>query len=150
MMSLKKTNIIICIALCYASTVFAGVYKWVDKDNQVHYSNRPEGNATRLNNIKSSTSQIQQQDELDAMKAKLKQYEDDKAKSAIEAENQKNLDTLYSYNCIAANKKLTSLQPARVREVSASGEVRYLSENERQAEIAKAKLEANQFCDEKK
>jgi hypothetical protein len=150
MMNLKKTNIIICITLCYASTVFAGVYKWVDKDNQVHYSNRPESNATRLNNIKSSTnSKTQQQDELDAMKAKLKQYEDDKAKAATEAENQKNLDTLYNYNCNAANKKLTSLQPARVREVSASGEVRYLSENERQAEIAKAKLEVNQFCNEK-
>lgn len=149
-MSLIKTNIIFCIAVCYMATASAGVYKWVDKDNQVHYSNRPEGNAKRLNNIKSSTSQTQQQDELDAMKAKLKQYEDEKAKAATEAEKQKNLDTLYNYNCNAANKKLTSLQPARVREVSASGEVRYLSENERQAEIAKAKLEVNQFCNGKR
>lgn len=148
-MNLKKTSFIFMFYFLTIPPAMAGVYKWVDENNQTHYSNRPEGKAERIKTLKTSDDAQQQQDELDALKAKVKQYEDEKANAAKEAEKQKNLEVLNQYNCKAAKERLTSLQPARVKEATGSG-YRFLTEEEKQAEIAKAKLEVSQFCVEKK
>lgn len=149
-MTLKKTSLITLFYFLSIPLSMAGVYKWVDENNQTHYSSSPGGNkAERIKTHKNSDDvEKQQQDELEALKAKVKQYEDEKSNAAKEAEKQKNLDVLNQYNCKAAKERLTSLQPARVKEATGSG-YRFLTEEEKQAEIAKAKLEVSQFCVEK-
>ncbi|MFO1258639.1 MAG: DUF4124 domain-containing protein [Gammaproteobacteria bacterium] len=146
-MNLKRTSLIILFYFLGISLATAGVYKWVDENNQTHYSSNPGGNqAERLKTHKTSDSiEKQQQDELEALKAKVQQYEDEKTRAAKEAEKQKNIQVLNEYNCKAAKERLNSLKPARVKAATGSG-YRFLSEDEKQAEIAKAKLEIGQFC----
>ena len=137
----------------------ANIYKWVDDQNQIHYSERPDANAKSLqkvSNIQVKTNPEQavspiekngiNTPELDALNAKLKENEAAQTKQAEEAEHQKNLDKINSYNCKIAKAKIETLEHHRVRDEGAAGQIRVMPEEQRQAELAKAKLDVAQYC----
>lgn len=126
------------------------VYKWVDENGVTHYGERaPAGKA--FSTVKTygevpgaeAASQRLQQQRTDTMDAENK-HTDTAAQKKIAEEQAR----IRAENCKGARNNLKTLQEnARVRILGDDGEFRYLSEEERQQEIASAKETIAQDCD---
>ena len=54
--------VIFLLILFYAGSANAEIYKWVDEQGKVHYSDRPQGKNTEKVEVKSTVSDAQRQD----------------------------------------------------------------------------------------
>ena len=144
----SKISLLLLSCILMPSLALATVYKWVDENNQVHYSERPGKNAvnaSRMKGVQSKPPESDSANELDALKSKLKAYEDAKIQKAQDEENKANLAKIAAYNCKVARERYASLERPRAKEKTETG-VRIIPEDERQAALAKAKLEINKYC----
>lgn len=151
-----KHSLIIVLLLC-STNVFSASYKWVDENNQTHYSEQPPSNNKKAKLLKSTPSGnvsgnttssastasktiLERAAELD--KAKLAKKEAaDKA-----AQRQADTDALKA-NCDGAKRNLATLQAGiRLVEIDAKGERSFLSDEQRQQKIAKAQQDIKESC----
>jgi len=146
--------ILLLVLLCAAFAAQADhVYRWVDAQGHVHYSDSPPPEAQ---NIQSSGVETQDTDP-DAIAArKARKQATDEAR-AKQAEVQKKLDDIKhqeaeqkARQCLAARKRVEQLaQAMRHRQAyttDAQGNRHYLSEEERRARYQKARQEADAAC----
>ncbi|HUL40835.1 MAG TPA: DUF4124 domain-containing protein [Burkholderiales bacterium] len=147
----------IALALLAATNAYCDVYKWVDSDGTVHYSDQPAPGATQEQtlNIRSGTaadaesgaqkapgtkSYIEQDAEFRKrqVEAEEKQVKEEKALADAKQRQQ---------NCQRALDSLHALQSgARVTRTNDKGEREYLDDNQRQEEIANAQKSADSWC----
>lgn len=135
----------------YPLTSYATTYKWIDKNNQVQYSNiKPD--TANFETVKpppgpSSSAPAEIQNFKNQQKSILDQQE----KSTLtqeQAEKQKQAADILAENCAAARNKLTTLTyTPRIRQLSQdTGEFEVLSPDALKSAIAKARAEVEKFC----
>lgn len=141
------TFFIICLSVPDIE-VQARMYKWVDEDGNTHYTQKPPPE-----DIDSKVIETQQNGySSDADEALKKQEEgfakrrDARLKAEEEEAQQKQLAQQMKERCEQSKKRLTSYQYPRVNVRNQDGSARRISEEERQAEIAKSHEYVNEYC----
>lgn len=129
------------------------VYRWVDAQGQVHYSDSPPPDAKDI-----QTSGVESQDTdqaaIEKRKADKKAAEEAQAKTAaVEAKLQKlkaQETQRKARACLQARKRVEQIQKAmRTRmayTTDAKGNKHFLSEDERQAQLRQAQAAEQQAC----
>jgi hypothetical protein len=139
------------LLLATASQAIAAMYKWVDEDGNVHYSQQPPPGASRERvapppppptGAGAPSERLQQQlDALDERKAQEQEAASERAERTLSAAER-------SARCQQARNTLATLQSrGRVRMRDAQGVYTRLDETERQAAIERAQQQIAEFCD---
>lgn len=139
-------------AVFFSAAVFAGeIYKWTDKDGNVHYEDRPIGeNVERLNVASRSTDNSSIQASIDARRereaartdARTKRNEDAKAALDSKAEAEQR-----AVKCQESRARMESyLQARRLYNEDESGERVYLDESQILQAREKAQEQIQEHC----
>lgn len=145
------------LALLGATNAYCDVYKWVDPDGTVHYSDQPPSGATQEEtlNIRSGAaatpstgaqkapgpkSYIEQDAEFRKRQVEAEEKRVKEEKALADAKERQR-------NCERAQANLRALQSGvRTTRVNEKGEREYLDDNQRQQEIAIAQKSADSWC----
>ena len=138
---------------------WAGLYKWIDENGKVHYSDQPPpGDAKQTQTMKESKSaaaapnaagakpaaaaKTPAEQEMEFRKRRLEAAEAEaKAKKEAEATEEK------KRNCDRANAQVASLQRGgRMTRPGANGEQVYMSDEEIAKELVSARKVADSWC----
>jgi hypothetical protein len=147
------------IGLFFQSPLLAEVYRWVDKNGQVNYSDRPERAATNIKRMDIKNTSTRKP------VATSNSAEDSTSDTESEEQN-KNQDSTTNPDTESAKaeepkiskkekrrlckegksdyKKISSR--GRMREINKKGEYIYLSEKQRQKRLAAAKKKQRKYC----
>ena len=152
-------RLIIALAILLATaTVAAQVYKWVDKDGKVQYSDTPpppsatKAEAKKVDAVPSApaTTAASAPAAGKALQDRNKDYDKRRAdaaeKSKKDDEAQKTA-AAEDENCRRASAAVRDLESGRpITKVGDSGEILFVTDEQRQAEIAKARDLAASYC----
>ena len=151
----SPVQLFIAVAILLATaTVAAQVYKWVDKDGKVQYTDTPPpASATKTEAKKVDTSPAAASTSPTAAKSlqdRAKDYDKrktDAAEKTKKAEtDQKNADASAA-NCSNARGALKDLETGRpITRTSETGAREYLDDEARQAEMTRARKTIADFC----
>ena len=151
----------ICLAMLFAaSTAFAQMYKWVDKDGKVRYGDTPPP-GSKTSAVKatssgaaapapaSSAGDAKKKDPLTAAEQeqeyRKRQQEAEKAGKKSEQEQQAKVQK--NEGCERTKEYLNTLQSGqRIARTNPSGERYYMDENQVAQEVAKAQQAVQQAC----
>lgn len=143
---MKRTLVLAC-ALAVSTAAFGQLYKWVDKDGKVTYSDQPPA-AQQSKQLNLSTGQpasaprsaIERDKELEKARAEARE----KAKVASEKERKAEIDR---DNCEKARAYLRTVETGgRIATVDAKGEPVLLDDQQIEAERAKAQKAVDEAC----
>ena len=146
-----NARLLLIFIIATAHPVYAGVYKWVDKEGKVHFGDRPsspQAQQFKLNKTpKSSTPaapsaaqrQITQQRMLDM-------YQQEREKKQAARKKKKNSAKKLAQRCANARDRLRRYEGSRLYENLPSGERRYFSEAEREKTISSLKGNIKRYC----
>lgn len=140
--------------LLFISSLQAEVYRWVDEQGKVHFSDRPknggaqkleisepEPNSDGIDQQRLDTERkIQQERMLDAYREEREKRQQARLKSEAE-ERQR------SKNCAYARNRLREYGNSRLYQPLEDGGRRYLDNEERQREIERAEASVQRWCD---
>ena len=127
----------------------ARIYKWVDKDGVVQYTQTPPPAGVSSSEIKppppppdaaAAAKQLQQ------TQAEFNKSRDESIKAGEEQQKEKQQAADRKQKCEQARLREQSLQRPRVKVVGKDGERRRMTEDERQAGLAKAREMVNKLC----
>ena len=161
-------NIFLIIFLLLSNNTFAGITKWVDENNQVHYSDQPPPGTTSKKFFSDSSADISTQTENESelrsteeaneelsnepktfaeREIELKKARKKKQEAAEKvAEEQANLK-INQANCNNARKSLKGLQSGiRMMDIDESGERFYLNDAQRQQRISETQKDISRLC----
>ena len=160
---LVKIIQIVTVALLIQTPLLADVYKWVDENGQINYSDRPQTpTAKKISKFKKQTKKTIPQSDSDS-----------KSDANLESESESDFETTKEEKETAEKKdekaaevkkptiskkekrrlckegrddykKISSR--GRMREISKKGEYTYLSEKQRQKRLASAKKKQRKYC----
>ena len=134
------------LCLFFQTPSYAGIYKWVDQDGQIHYGDQPNKPDAEKFILRHNTTTTPR-----AIKTDKEADEEKKTETAtaeptepvekkIPAAEKRKL-------CNEAKSDVTAISSrGRMREVNAKGEYVYLSEKQRQQRISTAKKKQNKYC----
>jgi hypothetical protein len=131
------------------SPLYAGVYKWVDTDGQIHYSDQPESkNATRVTIRENETTEprtiSKTEEELAESDKKNTDLQTEVPGELIEVEPSKKEKRKL---CNEAKGDLEAISGrGRMREINEKGEYNYLTEKQRQQRISVAQKKKRKYC----
>jgi hypothetical protein len=147
----------IALAVLLAATVVAAqVYKWVDKDGKVQYSDTPppdakaEAKKVDVKPASGTAPAAPTKAATKSLKERAKEFDKRKNESADKSkkmdEEEKGAQ-LYRENCDSAQSYLRELESGRpVNRTLPSGERGFMTDDERAAEMAKARKTASENC----
>lgn len=136
------------LVLVYQPMVYAELYKWVDKEGHVNYTQSPPPPGTEGTTIKPPAAVVSEPakeklkanlDSLDKMSEKRQKQTEEKEKSSQEQAAQQK-------KCEQAKSQMASFERPRVSLVDPGGEVRALSEEERIKEHQKSQAQVKELC----
>jgi hypothetical protein len=134
----------------FSAAQAGGIYKWVDKNGNVHYSQDPQGSASQEIHLKipKASGDNDSGDNSDAPAAAAKKADKDKpqekAKQEAAAISQKEAK---EKNCQISMKRLAAISAGgRLYEVDESGERNYWDDDTRKAKLAEAQKSVDQWC----
>jgi hypothetical protein len=142
-----KRILVVACALAASTAAFGQLYKWVDKDGRVTYSDQPPP-SVQSKQLNLSTGQptaparsaLDRDKDLEKSRAEAK----DKAKAAADAERKAELDR---ENCNRARAYLRTVEAGgRIATVDAKGEPILLDDQQIEAERAKAQKAVDEAC----
>lgn len=136
--------------LTLSTPLLAQIYKWTDAQNEVHYSENPPAdvNASPVSTHTQPSSSAEQErkrfDKIEAQFSKTKAQElKDKEKAQQDAATAK----LKQANCEQARAQLATMQSkARLKMTDTKGNTTMLTQEQRDAEIAKTQEIIKQNC----
>jgi hypothetical protein len=134
-------------AVAVSTGAFAQLYKWVDKDGRVTYSDQPPpAQESKQINVHVGApsaprvSAVEKNKELDAKRLEAKEQE----KASEQAEKKKEID---AENCNRAKAYLRTVEAGgRIATVNAQGEQMLLDDQQIEAERAKAQKLVQESC----
>lgn len=152
-----KTLLAIVLAVLCFSAAAEQLYRWVDAEGNVHYSDRPPpDSATESEEIvvdaeippeRQAAAQRrldEQQRQLEAGRSRRDERQQDSAQQAAQRQQQ---EAARQRLCAEARTNMTRLvEVGPVFRVNQSGEREYLDDSQRQAEIARYRQVVNQAC----
>ncbi len=139
-------------ALVSAGYVEAGVYRWVDENGKVHFSDRP-GTAEDTDEVQikqsgeTNQSAPNEADRAETRQRLLEQYQKERLEKKEAAKKKKAEDERRKRNCVIAKNRLGTYERSALYELDSTGERRYLSEAEYEKALAAARAEVKQWCD---
>ena len=139
--------------LCFAPAAMAGVYKWVDEQGNINYSDTIPAEAVQSEPIrglpkpqKTPTNETATEVEGNWQERLRILKEEQAAEKQQELAEQAKEEKERKQNCATAQKKFTQLQRPRINSVSADGERVRIGEDERQAEIQRVQKYIRENC----
>lgn len=145
------------LLLFLQSASYAGVYKWVDQDGQVHYGDKPADKADAKKVIIRDNETTKPRPV-----RKTKEGDDNTQQGSNSVENETGDKTARQPTktdqptiskrekkqlCNEAKSDIAAITSrGRMREKNANGEYSYLSEKQRQQRLAAAKKKQREFC----
>ena len=151
----SPVQLFIAMAILLATaTVAAQVYKWVDKDGKVQYTDTPppasatKTEAKRLDTTPAAASAASAPAKSLADRAKDfdKRKTEDAEKQKKAEVDKKNAD-ITAANCKDATTNLKTLESGRpIVRTTETGDRELLNDDARQADLAKARKAADEFC----
>lgn len=151
----SPVQLFIALAILLATaTVAAQVYKWVDKDGKVQYTDTPPpASATKSEAKKIETAPATVTKSSAPTKTLQDRTKDFDKRKADDAEKAKKIDAdqqnaaANAANCREANIAVKSLETGRpIARTTESGAREILDDEARQAELAKARKAVADFC----
>ncbi len=151
---MNKTVLLSYIFLIFSSIFFtlgvnAEMYKWIDEDGNTQYSQSPPIGNTAVEIIKppSRVDTESAAKALDERKETADKLREDRIKSTEENQTAEEEALAKQQKCDQARKRLASYQRPRVSLTNSDGSKRVLSDEERQAEIAKSNESIKTYCE---
>lgn len=155
-MKWRLPMLVLALALC-SSAVAQQVYRWVDADGNVHYSDQPppdtatpreevqvQGELPPERRAEAARRLDEQQRQLEAGRSRRSQSQQETAQQAAEAQGR---EAARQRLCAEARTNLSRLiEVGPVFTVNDSGEREYLEDDRRQAEIARYRQVVDQAC----
>jgi hypothetical protein len=137
------------IAGVYCPLTLAEIYKWVDEQGEVHYSqSRPEGKDAEVLKVPSTGGATAERKSLERQ---LFEVEKNETQRKLKVEKQKKRvenEALRKENCRRARAKLQSLDTGtNILEIDEQGNAKRLTEQERQIRLTNAKNDIARWCD---
>lgn len=148
--------ITILVVIFSSETIQAKVYKWVDENGKVHYSDKPFDDKAKELKINDNVNPQQQRAAKERAK-KLIEMQQRSVKNRLETEQEKRQQQQqneeqsrqHSIACARAKEGLRILQMQRpIYDMDEKGERRFISDEERKREIAKYKQVIADGCSE--
>ena len=156
-MTIKTLSIkiisIITIVLLIQTPLFAKVYRWVDKNGQVNYSDQAGGTSAKRMDIDESkpskpvptkSTETEESAKAEDQEKDVTQESDKKPTKAEKPKISKKEKRRLCKEGREDYKKISSR--GRMREISKKGEYTYLSEKQRQKRLAAAKKKQRKYC----
>jgi hypothetical protein len=154
-------NCLMVLLMMFGMNAFAEVNKWVDENNQVHYSDQPPPAIAKTKKLRSDsdsrgsaaasgvaeTTGSAAPKTIAEREAELRKAQKAKKEAADKAvKNQANEEDIKA-NCAQAQLSLKALQEGmRMVEIDANGERSYLDDEQRQQRIAKTQQDISRIC----
>ena len=139
--------------LLATATVAAQVYKWVDKDGKVQYSDMPPpatATKTEARKIETSPAVVSTPAPAKSLQDRAKDFDKrktDVAEKAKKSEIDQQKAETDAANCSDARAALRQLESGRpITRTTETGSREYLDDEARQAEITKARKSIEGFC----
>ncbi len=144
-------RLLLIFIIATAAPAYAGVYKWVDEQGKVHFSDRPASAQARQLKLKKSPQQstsavpnaaqrqITQQRMLDMYQQEREKREAARKKKKADAKK-------LAQRCANARDRLRRYEGSRLYENLPNGERRYFSEAEREKTISNLKGNIKRYC----
>lgn len=130
--------LLLATMMIFASSTFAGLYKWIDDEGNVHYSQKRPANQ-QFKRLKAPPPAPENSKSLYQPSAQTS-----KASNTVEKETAKN-EKIRTENCAKAKKNLSNYQiHRRVRDKD--GNVKTINDNERANQIKNAQQAINNYC----
>ena len=157
-MKFRMTSFITLITILTLTAVpstFAGkVYKWVDKDGNVHYSAEKPSSGAQEMKVKSkpssSSSKSDSESDDSDKQAKNDSSEEEKVKVSSEKEAmeiEKKNEEIRKKNCTIAKRRAATIeQGGRLYEVDEHGERHYWDDDTRRAKMDEAEAQIKEWC----
>ena len=147
---IPKYGLILLLCLLGTSNYAqARIYKWVDKDGVVQYTQTPPPGDITAREIKppppppdAATAEKQLQQDV----AGFDKTQDNQIKAQQEQQNDNQQIAEKKQKCEQAQLRLQSMQRPRVNVVDKDGERRRMTEEEREAGLAKAREMVQKLC----
>ncbi|MCU7929688.1 MAG: DUF4124 domain-containing protein [Candidatus Thiodiazotropha sp. (ex Codakia rugifera)] len=127
----------------------AGVYKWIDEQGRVQFSDRPvTGKSTEVKIKDHSPSPVQiDEDRKQKTRRMLDVYKEDRAAKKEASQKQKEKKKKRKQNCVRAKDQYASHSRASgIYDFGKDGDRRYLSDVERNRHMKKLKAEIARWC----
>ncbi len=127
----------------------SGIYKWTDETGQVHYTQFPPANleAEMLHKVSQPKADSGSQDSLQKRIEAMEQRIEERKEAKDEFRRQTNVRKLVKANCENARKNLANLQRgANNAYMTPDGEVKRLTEEDKQKRIDEAKRQMDEYC----
>ena len=131
--------VLLTTMIFFASSAFAGLYKWVDDEGNVHYSQKPPI-GKQFKKLKAPAPAPKKSKSIYSTESKKKQPGE-----VVKAETAKNAK-IRAENCAGAKKNLETYTLYR-RIQSEGGKVKVLDDKERAKGIEDAKQAITEFCE---
>jgi hypothetical protein len=137
----------------FCASVQAGeIYKWVDEEGNVHYSQDPQHRSAQPMNIKvpkssaSTETASNREDAATAVKSQPSDADQTEEQAQKEAAARKQQEA-EKKNCQIAMKRLATITAGgRIYEVDEQGERIYWDDNTRKAKLADAQKDVDEWC----
>jgi len=127
------------------------IYKWVDQDGSIQYSRTPPPNAEQVIEVRkapppangAANERSRLEEQVDSMNKRSEERQNAAAKAEHEAKNAE----IRSKNCATAHKNLAELQKGGIKRYrTADGEIKHMTEEDRQQRITEANNQIAKFC----
>jgi hypothetical protein len=140
----------VTLALAAQASIAEGVYKWTDSQGRVHFGDRPPGDAIGAPIAPPAPSATPTSDDTERaarQRRLLDMYRDERLEKEEREAKQKAGEEERRRRCAHARDRLERYErSATLYAPQASGERRYLSDGERDAEIRIARNEVARWC----
>ncbi|MEW8285209.1 MAG: DUF4124 domain-containing protein [Candidatus Thiodiazotropha endolucinida] len=144
------TQSLLFVLLMAGLQLQAEVYKWVDEQGRVHFSDRPvtgESTEIRIREQESPQPAAGQHDRQMEMRRMLDVYAEERAEKKEAKQKQLAERKRRKQNCVRAKDRYNShLRATGIYNLGNDGERRYLSEQERARHIKRLKADITRWC----
>jgi lipopolysaccharide/colanic/teichoic acid biosynthesis glycosyltransferase len=139
------------MALLVAPLAQAAIYKWIDADGNVIYSQTKPPASSEAQTIEkhsTGTSDKEAQGQLESLRNKVKFHEEDRDIRNDIAKQQTDRSSTIKKNCeIARNNKSLLQTTARVTVKDEDGNDYFLADADRAGKVADAEAQIDRYCD---
>jgi Skp family chaperone for outer membrane proteins len=147
-----KTLIFVILSAVLSTAASASVYRWVDADGQVHYSQFKPAGVTATEQNKPNTNQGPNPEEakkrLEELRAKLQENINDREKAKKEQAEAKEDKERRKENCEKAKELVRNYEDnGRVYKTLENGERYWYTETERADLIKSSKDQVKKYCE---
>jgi len=154
-------NCLMALLMMFGMNAFAEINKWVDENNQIHYSDQPPPVSVKARKLRSSSdtrAPAEASGETAASgpaaaktiaerEAELKKTQQAKKEAADKSAQNQAKEESSKANCAAAQQNLKTLESGiRIPVFSVDGESTYMNDEQRQQRIAKTQQDIGRLC----